>query len=238
MTKTFFHSGDIGDIIACLPAIRQLGGGHLWIGDTVINSRARESMKGARYEALKPLLKAQEYIASVTWIEERIHPDDKRIDHNFSNFRYGTPTCPFQNLAERQADFIGVYDLDQSPWLKVSPSHDSKNKFVIARSPRYHTSTFPWAKILEQVGDRGLFVGHSEEHDAFRQKFNTNIPFYSTSNLLELASIISGSVQFIGNQSAPMWVAMGLGHPLIQETLMYEANSMVPRSNAQYFKCQ
>lgn len=235
--KTFFHSGDIGDIIACLPAIRQLGGGHLWIGDTVINTRARESMKGPRYEAIKPLLEAQEYIASVTWVD-LIHPDDKRIDHNFSTFRYGTPGGPFQNLAERQADFVGVYTPNLSPWLKASPSHDSKDKFIIARSPRYHTSTFPWTKILEKVGDRGLFVGRLEEHVAFCNKFNVSIPFYPTSNFLELASVIAGSCQFIGNQSAPMWVAMGLGHPLIQETLMYEANSMVPRDNAQYLKGQ
>jgi ADP-heptose:LPS heptosyltransferase len=55
-----------------------------------------------------------------------------------------------------------------------------------------------------------------------------------TKNLLELAELISGSDLFIGNQSSPGWLAMAMGHPIIQESHASIHDSMVPRRNAQY----
>lgn len=63
----FLHHGDIGDVIAALPSIRQLGGGELIITDTHTPHTARQSMKGARYESIVSLIESQPYITGIRW---------------------------------------------------------------------------------------------------------------------------------------------------------------------------
>lgn len=70
--RTFAIAGDIGDCIAMLPSIRHMGGGHVVItppppGVGTGQGFCRESMQGARYESIKPLLECQPYIHSVSW---------------------------------------------------------------------------------------------------------------------------------------------------------------------------
>ena len=69
-TNRFLHTGDMGDIIAALPSIRQLGGGELVITPMRHDNTARESMKGARFDFIKPLLEAQAYISSVRFEDD------------------------------------------------------------------------------------------------------------------------------------------------------------------------
>jgi hypothetical protein len=47
-----------------------------------------------------------------------------------------------------------------------------------------------------------------------------------------MASLIAGSSLFIGNQSVHCWIAMALGHPLVQESWPQQQDSMVARDNA------
>lgn len=227
-TKRFHFSNDMGDIIAALPFVRQMGGGHITIGN---HPKYKEwgwrEMKGMRFEALKPLLEAQSYIKSVEYSE-----DLEGVDYNFLWWREEWKNG--QSLAHSQAIYFGIDKLDVSPWIQVNASLESKGLAVLHRSPRYHNSAFPWWKILKKYKNRALFVGTKEEYEEFPFLQRRHIQHRPCQNFLELAEIIKGSEIFIGNQSSPFWVAVGLGHPLIQESYLLSLDSIIERPNAQY----
>lgn len=225
MSYTFCHTADLGDIIACLPSIRAVGGGHLVIGEKPGRDGGRESLRGARYEALRPLLERQPYIDSVRWADRL---PDTRWD--FSSFRHDHQKG--ENLARWQARHIGV-SISETPWLLVAPSPKTKGRVIFARSLRYHSPAFPWDRALQRFRD-ALFVGLPEEYFAFQTKWGKPMEHQTCSNLLELAELIAGCELFVGNQSAPFWIAAGLGKPLIQETWHVDPNSIVERPNARY----
>jgi len=225
--KVFYSGGDLGDIVAAMPCIRQLGGGDLIIGDSLINGmQPREKMAGKRFEAIKPFLKEIPFIHSVTFGER-----PAQLDFDFSTFRVNYRHS--ENLARWQARHVGIQKLDESKWVDVMPSQQSKGRVIVARSPRYHNRFFPWRRIMERYKNKAMFIGLPEEHDAFQREFGT-IEYRRTENILEVAELIAGSQMFVGNQSCPAWIAMGLAHPIIMEVWPEHPNSMVVRDNAKF----
>lgn len=222
--KSFYHTGDLGDIIAALPIIRHLGGGSLVIGNHL--NPAWRRMEGARFAAIEPLLSDQPYIKEV------------RFDHgaecaaDLSEFRAHHRRD--RTLTASQAAHLGLDEPDMSPWLTATPSLESKGRIVVARTERYQNPLFPWDPLVNRHRDRILFVGTGEEHKQFTARYGP-VPYRPTANLWEVAALISGSALFVGNQSSPCWIAMGLGHPLIQETSHVVQDSVVPRANAQFY---
>lgn len=222
-SNRFLHSGCLGDAIAALATIKQLGGGHL-----VMTQRGNPRiLRGERYESLRPLLERQPYLKSVSWEEEPSY-----CDYDFTNFRngHGSSDC----LAVSQARCVGVHDLNLSPWLEADPSPYSKGRVVIARSARYQNQNFPWLRLLTENHGRALFVGTKEEHHAFQVIWGFHIEHKETANLLEVAELIRGADLFIGNQSSPFWIAAALGVPLVQEVCKHQPDSVIPRPNASY----
>jgi len=217
------HNGDLGDAIASMPAIRQLGG-----GIAIFTQKPNPRTFQAR-ELLIPLYEAQDYIEAAYWMDV-----PQGIDYNFCTFRkQWIGGC---NLAQMQARWVGLADPDMRPWIRATPSADSKGRVVVARSDRYHAQTrpFPWTKVAERYGDRLLFVGTHPEHMLFQEVAQRPVGRSIIENYQQLAELIAGSDLFIGNQSSPCWVAMGLGHPLVQETHDHIRDSIVPRDNAQF----
>lgn len=222
--NTFFHTGDLGDIIAALPTIREMDGGELVIGHRPGVGFCRESMEGGRFQAIKPLLEAQPYITGVRWgVLER-----GMID--FSTFRK-TEARPGENLATRQARYIGVL-ISHEPWIHAAAGSLAAGRAVWARSMRYRNYLFDWQGRARRYP--GVFVGSPEEHADFEIHLARKVEYLPTENLLVLAETIAGSQIFIGNQSCPFWIAAGLGHPLIQETSPKVQDSIVERDNAEY----
>ena len=213
-SRAFVHSGDLGDIIAALPAIREIGGGKLICTAT---NPSRESLKGKRYEALRPLVEAQPYITAIEWQDA-----PQNFTHSFDGFRIRqnwNNGLPHKSLLQMQAE-------------EIDPRASSK--VVIARSYRYQNPLFPWDQIADYLGDRAIFTGLPEEHKTFQNVCRHTIAYVPTSNLLELAGLIAGAKLFIGNQSCPFWIAAGLGVPLVQEVYCREMNSIVIDENAYY----
>lgn len=199
-----------------------MGGGHYRLFDRARGMR--ESLKGARYEALRPLLLVQPYIDSVEWC------DTPPVCHDFSTFRHDP--IKGENLAQWQSRHIGA-KISETPWLMAPPSDKAKGRVIFARSQRYHSPQFPWDKALVRFRDP-LFVGLPEEYMAFQTQWGKPIEHMTCSNLLELAGLIAGCELFVGNQSCPLWIAMGLGVPLISEVWPHDPNSIVERPNARY----
>lgn len=219
----FAHSGCLGDAIAALPIIRQLGGGDL-IMTQVNNPRI---LRGWRYESLRPLLESQPYVHSVSWEE-----NPSAIDYDFTDFRkiYASD----RSLTETQGRYLGVNKIDYSPWLKVEPSPISKGMVVVSRTTRYRNPYFIWSKLVRVYKDKILFVGLEDEYREFQKLSLWPIKYQPCKNLLELAQVITGSSLLISNQTVAGWIGMGLGHPLIQESCPGKADSIIPRPNAQF----
>lgn len=224
--KVFGHQGDIGDVLAALPAIRAMGGGELVIGFKPGEKRGRESMEGKRFEVIRPLLAAQPYITGVQW--------DKNfagVTHDFSDFRHDHVLG--QSLLHWQAKHFGVA-ASTDPWLSgVTPRTDMRGRIIVARTARYWNWQFPWPAIVNLHRDRILFIGLPDEHKQF-QTLVGPVEYLPTSDMLDVAEVIAGSDILIANQTAACWVGLGLGHPLIQEQSTVTRDSMIPRANAQY----
>lgn len=220
----FLHCGDIGDVIACLPVIRSMGGGNMLF--THKDRNCRESLRGARFESLRPLLEAQPYVDNAVWLEE-----PPRVEHiDFSTFRKGHKKG--ENLAQWQARHVGV-PISESPWLIAEPSPKTKGRVLFARSKRYHNPDFPWDKIVYRFKDP-LFVGLPDEYAAFQTAWGKPIESYTAKDLLELASLIKGCELLVCNQSCPFWIGAALGANIWQETWTTDPNSMIERDNIRY----
>lgn len=226
MNACIAHSADLGDIIASLPCARALGGADYVIGPILDGAmRGRESLKGPRFEALKPLLEAQPYIGKVQWSDA-----PSSFSHDLRDFRHKEEYG--ESLLNWQARHLGL-QVSTAPWLQAMRSEVSLGRCVISRSLRYRNPAFPWNLIVAK-NRNCLFVGLEEEYDDFRRSVG-NIEYYPTKNLLELAEVIAGASLFAGNQSAPFWIAAGLGVQTIQETFPQSPNSQIERSNARYY---
>lgn len=219
--KSFYHSGDLGDIIASLPTVRELGGGDYVIGPGM----CRESLAGARFQSIVELLLAQPYIDSVHWVDQK----PTGMDVDFSTFR----ECDYrhgEDLATWQARHVGVL-VELEPWLEVDAGKHGKP--VFARSPRYHNDEFPWRQIVRENPD-ALFVGTETEHQMFELENRGDVHHAKTKDLYEVAQVIAGASRFYGNQSCPWWIAFGLGQACTQETRLDIPNSIIRAPHANY----
>ena len=76
-------------------------------------------------------------------------------------------------------------------------------------------------------------VGTPDEHRDFCAYLGP-LPYVATPTFLDLAEVIAGCELLVGNQSAPMAVALGLGKPLVQEVCLSIPNCFFERRNATY----
>lgn len=227
--NVYRHCGDLGDVVAGLAVMRQLGAGQLILGN-VNGAGAREPMSEERFKAIAPLIETQWYVTGLSH-----EHDAKGVTHDFSNFR--SIPCRIgeeHTLVNWQGDYFGVPDVDLSPWLAgIWASEETKGKAVFARTTRYHGQKFDWPAIIEQYPD-AIFVGLQDEHVEFWNEFGHHVPWRPTSNLLEVAELIAGSEILVSNQCVASWIAMAMGHRLIQEVCDWSVNSIIRRENAEF----
>jgi hypothetical protein len=199
----FSHSGDIGDIIYALPAIKALGGGKLVLFHHP-DGRTAHGMNEAKVARLRPLLESQDYIDSVEWSEEV-------LDHSLNGFRDHWQEGVLTDMHLSTQGLSWEHRVE--PWLHAEPKHVAP--VVMHRSARY-LGNFPWAKAVEVYKKDAVFVGFPDEHAVFCNSFG-EIPFYDAKDFLELAMVIAGSQWYLGNQSSPLAVAHGLKHNVMTE---------------------
>lgn len=240
----FYHSGDFGDIIYALPTIRAMGGGELVIGPEIkvgFECGTRQTFTENVFNIIAPLLQLQPYITKLSYA-----PAMPKVDYDLNLFR--------QHLI-KEADLIRKGDrrlnlaeahlktfrqrLEECnrAWLIVDHEEAIPDKPVlIHRSPRWRNHDFPWDKVLEVHGHQAVFVGLESEYEDFTKAWGhvCALPYYPTSNFLELARVIAGSELYIGNQSAPYAIAEGLKKNTLQETWPEGPNCLFERENAHY----
>lgn len=228
--KTFLHSGAMGDLIYCLPTMRALGGGILYVDPTGgaadpfcrnYCSEGRTKLNQESAEWLLPLLKNQSYVAAAELY------DGQNIDHNLNRMRatYGhkgfRDVCV--NIAQYSLRAFGLEETDRAcwPWLTANPVKallPEKRTTVVNRTSRYQSRHHWWARNAPMLAETGFFTGMADDHELFQETFKVTIPFVTYAHAGELASAIKAAAQVVGNQSFVMALAIGLGVPFAMET--------------------
>lgn len=228
---SFLHPGTFGDTIYSMSVVKLLGGGDVYIKLNGMNEVAWKAWNNVhagehrgRYtkadlEFLFPLLKHQSYVHNLNvWRNETVTYDLG------NHYKFTTGQKGWQgNQTECYALVCGL-DINQykkelilEPWLDpVTPIKIPGKTIVISRTHRYLQGRDPndtsWSEwIADGLNDMAVFVGTPAEHSAFNKQFNCNVPYYPVKDMLELAQVIQGCEMFIGNQSMPLAIAIGLG---------------------------
>lgn len=221
-----------GDVLSSLPAVRQLGGGEYALCPYPFRAGGpREPMTSSRAAFLLPLLKAQPYIT-----DARFEHKPEKTTHSFLDIRLVTQKIDaVESLSDWHARHIGITDqLDTSSWLKAEPLREYAGKVVVARSERYRNDNFPWTKILQKHRGNLIFVGTRSEHHILSNRAHFPLQWAKCNDALHMAQIIAGASHFYGNQSFPLWVAMGVGVPFTQENWGPSPDTRIQRANGRY----
>lgn len=219
MSNTFRHSGESGDIIFSLPAIRAIGGGILYIdpeggkSSPLVKWQGRDCtrMNAAKIAQLKPLLESQEYIHEVReWHGEK-------VDYDLDEFRR---FVRFNNLADSHlAAFVVPFQHRDTVWLKFpdgpAASLPEGIDTVIHRNLRYHGCGAFYEAHLADLVKRSVFIGSAAEHYSFEATFDCEINYLQTPTILALANAIRAAGRFISNQGLPGALAEAMKHPNI-----------------------
>ncbi len=215
---SFKHSGNAGDLIYALPAIRHLARGRhvsLEVGlDAPISNKhlvhplGKVMFNQAMYDRMAPLLQRQDYIQDL-----RVHQGGP-VDVDLDVIRRAPLPHDRLGISRWYGYFLGIApDLSQ-PWLAVEPDPATRTTVLLARSQRYRNEKLDF-RFLADLPDLA-FVGLREEYDDLRRQL-PGLTWLQVDDFLQLARLIAGCKLFIGNQSLPFALAEGLKVPRILE---------------------
>ena len=225
------HSGNAGDLIYSLPAMRkasQIHGKpiHLYLRINVTGQYGgmnhplgNVQMSHQMAEMLIPLLVSTDFISQCEITEE-----PQEVDYNFDLFR------KIHNYTGHISQwYFHVYpeltcDLSMPVEFDLSPGNVAFD-IVLNRTSRYHNPTFDYS-ILKPYQERITFVGLPQEYRVIKAKL-PEIKHYEVSNFYELAQVIQGCNLFIGNQSMAFAIAEQMKHPRILE-ICPTAHNVIP----------
>jgi hypothetical protein len=170
---------------------------------------------------MKGFMESQDYIDSF----EILDPTTE-ITHNLDRFRPAFVGHP-GNYVDIYSQTFGIRDtatqtkIRNTPWLRVDNPRSIPNRpYVINRSARWQNpaSLEVWqAWRADGAEESSIFVGLENEWQDFQQFTGWQLPYYPAKSLLELAELIAGAGQYIGNQSLGLALAIGLGRPYTAE---------------------
>ncbi|MBE7939430.1 MULTISPECIES: hypothetical protein [Ramlibacter] len=208
----FKHSGNAGDIVYALPAMRSLAAGlplslHLKLDTPAYYGKRAHPLGNvtfnqAMFDRLRPLLAAQPGVAAC-----EVWQPGQAVDWDMDRMR----DYPFPQQSGHIArwyflTFAVNADLGQ-PWLFADPAAEFSDAIVLARSQRYHAPSIDHAFL--SAYPRVVFVGVEAEFAEMRQRI-PRLEYQPVRDFLELARVIAGARLFIGNQSFPFSVAEAL----------------------------
>lgn len=215
----FKHSGNAGDIIYAIPAMKAIAAGrkinlflHLDqpagytnhpLGNVTLNQKMADMFI--------PLIQYQKEFDKCEVYT------DQQIDVDLDLVRKAPIHFDKINLSRWYFLTFGCsYDIGEA-WLKSPVDERTKGSIVIARSFRYRGKVdYSCLKKYENV----QFIGLSDEYSDMKKAI-PHIKHLKVSNFLEMASLIAGAKLFIGNQSFPFSVSEGLKVNRLLETFPF-----------------
>ena len=236
--NTFLSSGNAGDVIGAIPAMREFyrktnvkpilclrkDVEAFYYEGAVHPVKSAETGKNvmlnqAMIDMLIPLFKAQPFFEDVKlWEGEEIGCDLDMIRET----NVGMPGLSLNRW------FFYVYpdlacDLSKS-WLEVPDTEKdlAKGKIIITRTERYHNNAD--YSFLKPYEDELIFSGTMREYNNFCMSFDLNIKKLTVDNFLTLAQAIKQSRFHISNQTMAYQMSTGIKHPSILEVCTFAPN--------------
>lgn len=221
-TDVYYHSGNLGDIVYALCAIKLRGGGKLIIGPSQNGtSPCSVPVTNTQFNAFLPLLKAQEYLTEVEFSET--YPKSGVVDLNtfrndWNNWHL-RQSKNIHTLCRMHCHTLGVIDQFQErrSWMRC---HNPifTDRIIVQRSARYRSEKgFPWQALAKRYAGRMLFVGLETEWKEFQGTVSDRISFWRVRDLLEMAQLVAGAKCCVMNQSFPLALAIALNRPVVVE---------------------
>lgn len=249
---SFSHTGNIGDVWASIPAMRQ----HYINTGKKINLYLEKEIPAHYYEGathptkgesgvavmlnqkmidmMIPLLKEQQFINEAKLWE------GEEIQVHLSWFRdtyVGLPNFSinrwyFYVYPDLTCDLSGV-------WLNVPDTEKSfaKDKILITRSERYTNPNIDYS-FLKPYEDELMFCGTMREYNIFCMTYDLNIKKLTINNFLELAQAIKQCRFHITNQTQAFQLSEGQKIPRILELCGFAANCIPIGKNVYDFQAQ
>ena len=221
------HSGNAGDLIYSLPAMRAIGQDIelVLVPNVPMQASVQHPNNGVQLttqmcDMLRPLLFATGFIKSV-----QITETPERIDYDFDLFR------KFHNYTGHISQwYFHIYpkltcDLSQPIQFKWTQQFKTDRPIILNRTARYHNQTFDYS-VLAPYQDKITFVGLPQEFKVISAKL-PGITYSEVKDFWQLAGYISNCELFIGNQSMAYAIAEVMKTPRIVEVCPY-ANNVIP----------
>lgn len=232
MSISFKHSGNVGDIIYSLPAVRSLlqnkgvekadfyinlnvpmiYSGYHPLGNVLMNDKF--------FQMLWPLLKSQSFIDKVEIF------GNQKIDVDLDTFRR-VPINPFTYCIPRWYFLFVIganWDLSL-PWLEVEADNRFKNKIIVSRNSRLQSQFISYV-FMNDFSNEIVYVGVEKEFREFRAYCPKCTNFFQANDFLELAKVIKGSKFVVANQGLIYTIAESLKIPRLLETNNKAANNI------------
>lgn len=256
---SFSHTGNIGDVWASIPAMRQHfintgkridlylfknvpaiyyeGAVHPTKDDNGVNCMLNQKM----IDMMIPLLKAQPFINEVYSVDHSEYDDYKdKIKVHLEWFRENNIGLP--NFSINRWYFYTFPDLTcdlSEKWLAAPTCGEdfAINKILITRSERYTNPNIDYC-FLKPYEDDLLFCGTQREWNTFCMSYDLNVRKLNINNFLELAQAIYQCRFHITNQTQAFQLSEGQKMPRILELCTFAANCIPIGENAYDFHNQ
>jgi hypothetical protein len=230
----WLHAMPCGDLLSLMPGFKQvyetsgtkaliyqklnhaygIGGAYLGAKYSIVDDTGEPvTMNRMVFDAVRPLLMAQEYIADfLEW-------DGEDVDFNLDAIREQPVTTPY-GCINRWAFYIWpdmATDLSK-PWLDYPWIYNAAadKKILINRTQRYNNPLVSY-NFLKKYEGYVAFVGLPKERDIFCWQNKVEIPLLLVNDYLEISSALHFCKLFIGNQSSIFQISEGLKIPRLLE---------------------
>src|SRR5690242_550458 len=251
-TANFKHTGNIGDCVSAIPAMRQFTKKtgkkiNLYLEKDIPahyydnsdhptkNSKNEHVMLNEQIiQMMKPLFRAQSFINDVFVY------NDEKIDVDLSLFRetfIGLPNFSinrwyFYVYPDLTCDLSGV-------WLDVPDANENfaKERIMITRSERYTNPNLDYS-FLKPYEDELMFCGTMREYNNFCMQFDLNIEKFHIDNFLQLAQAIKQCKFHITNQTQAFQLSEGQKIPRMLEVCYFAANCIPIGDKAYDYQAQ
>ncbi len=216
----FLHYGHLGDIINCLPFLKEISKNkrcNLFIQKNKELPKSvvsRDHPFGEVYltensiKKILPLLKKQKYLNKVDFY------DEQEIDIDLNYFREMPINFNIDSV-RWYGHLVGKYPDLSINYLEVDNHEQFKNYIVIMRSLRRQNKYIDYS-FLSSYKNK-IFIGLKNEFEDLKNSVN-GLDHYESKDFLELASIIKNSKIFIGNLSFGYALAEALKVPRLLES--------------------
>ena len=251
---TFLHSGDAGDIIAGLAAVKEIcekenakallfldtTGGYTCNDDElnrIVLAQSRNiglRFNDKMFDFIEPLISAQPYIAKVEKWNPNVQVD---INYNLNEFRRKFVDKEIGKLTNQNLVFLHqvAFELNfgyKGAWL-FPTDNSTKHGIIISRSSRMQSAHAFFVAHENQFKDQAELIGTDFEYELFENAMQYKVKRLDIeNNALNALNAIANSEIFIANSTLFYWLGVGCGHKnLIHELPLDVWTSYFPNQN-------